>query len=134
MRWRSFLLLCALVINLWPAPALAQTVTGTLQGTVKDAGGGVLPGVTVVARSAETGATRETVTNEVGFFVLPFLPLGGYDVSAALAGFKTVVREAIPVTLNATRVVDFELAPAAIAETVTVRAETPIINTTSGEI
>ena len=121
MRWRTFLLLCALVISLWPAPAVAQTVTGTVQGTVKDAGGGILPGVAVVARSAETGATRETVTNEVGFFVLPFLPLGGYDVSAALAGFKTVVREAIPVTLNATRVVDFELAPAAIAETVIVR-------------
>jgi outer membrane receptor protein involved in Fe transport len=134
MRWRSFLLLCALVINLSPAPALAQTVTGTVQGTVKDASGGILPGVAVVARSAETGATRETVTNEVGFFVLPFLPLGGYDVSAALAGFKTVVREAIPVTLNATRVVDFELAPAAIAETVIVGAEIPLINTTSGEI
>ena len=54
-EWRTFLLLCALVISLWPAPAVAQTVTGTLQGTVKDASGGVLPGVTVVARNVETG-------------------------------------------------------------------------------
>ena len=134
MRCVPTLLSCALVIALCPSLTLAQTVTGTLQGTIKDAGGGVLPGVAVVARSADTGATRETVTNDAGFFVLPFLPLGGYEVSASLAGFKTVVREAITVTLNATRVVDFELAPAAVAETITVRAQTPVINTTSGEI
>ena len=47
---RTSLLTCALVVNLWPGLAVAQTVTGTLQGTVQDASGGVLPGVTVALR------------------------------------------------------------------------------------
>ena len=86
-------------------------------------------------RAASTPAqTRETVTNEAGFYSAPFLPLGAYDVTATLAGFKTVVREAIDVSLNDTRVVDFELTPATVAETVIVRAEAPRINTTNGEI
>ena len=123
-----------LLLLLIPAPSAAQTVAGTLQGTVKDQSGGVLPGTTVSARSLDTGLVRETVTNAAGYYVLSFLPIGGYEVSAALAGFRTVVHQQVAVTLNDTRVVDFELAPAPVAETVTVRAEAPPINSTNGEI
>ncbi|MGQ0736193.1 MAG: carboxypeptidase regulatory-like domain-containing protein [Acidobacteriota bacterium] len=114
--------------------AFGQTVTGTVQGTIRDSSGGVLPGVSVTARDIDTGRTREAVSNEGGYYNLPFLPLGRYDVSAALSGFKTTVRAAVEVQLNATRVVDFDLSPADVAETVTVRAEVPRINTTNGEI
>ena len=115
MRIRlSVLSILCFISFLLSTTASAQTVTGTMQGTVRDATGGVLPGVTVTARSGDTGQSRETVTNDAGFYALPFLPLGAYDVTAVLAGFKTVVREAIDVSLNVTRVVDFELAPAAL--------------------
>src|SRR5712691_4791769 len=125
--------LLALVL-LVPALSSAQTVTGTLQGTVKDQSGGVLPGTTVSARNRDTGQTRETVTNGAGYYVLPFLSSGGYELTATLAGFRTVVHEQVTITLNDTRVVDFELRPAVVAETVTVRAEAPPINVTNGEI
>jgi len=123
-----------LFLLLVPALSSAQTVTGTLQGTVKDQSGGVLPGTTVTARNRDTGQVRQTVTNGAGYYVLTFVPIGGYEVSAALAGFRTVVHQQVVITLNDTRVVDFELAPAPVAETVTVRAEAPPINATNGEI
>lgn len=124
----------AITVFVGTETAGAQTVTGTMQGTIRDTSGGVLPGVTLTARNVETGQTRETLTNEVGYFVLSFLPIGAYDVSAALSGFRTVVRERVAISLNATRVVDFDLTPATLAETVTVRAEAPRINSTNGEI
>ena len=56
-------------------PAFAQTVTGTMQGTARDTSDAVLPGVTVTIASVNTGATRDVVTNEAGFYSAPFLPL-----------------------------------------------------------
>jgi hypothetical protein len=114
--------------------ASAQTVTGTMQGTVRDSSGAVLPGTVVAARNTETGQARETVTNATGYYILPFLPLGSYDVTATLAGFRTTARERIDISLNTTRVIDFDLAPAALKETITVRTEASRINTTNGEI
>ena len=110
--------------------ASAQTVTGTLQGTVTDASGGVLPAATVTIRNLETGATRELTTNSIGFYSAPFLPIGRYTVTAKLNGFATVVREDIDLGLNQTRVADFQMKPAAVAETVTVVGAAPPINTT----
>ncbi len=118
----------------WRGPRSAQTVTGTLQGTVKDSTGAVLPGAGVTARNVDTGQSRTTVTNQAGYYVQPFLPIGRYEVSATLSGFKTVVRQQVAITLNDTRVEDFDLTPAALNETVTVTAVAAPINTTSGEI
>ena len=126
-------LLLALML-LAPVSALAQTVTGTLQGTVIDSTGGVLPGVTVTARNQDTGQERVTITNAAGYYVLPFVPVGVYQVNATLQGFRTIQRSEVAVTLNDTRVEDFTLTPAAVAEVVTVIAETAPVNTTSAEI
>ncbi len=123
-----------LLLLCFPVLSSAQTVTGTLQGTVKDQSGGVLPGTTVSVRSHDTGQVRETVTNAAGYYVLSFLSIGEYEVSAALPGFTTVVHQQVAVTLNDSRVVDFELVPAPVAQTITVRAEAPPINSTNGEI
>jgi hypothetical protein len=118
----------------WVALASAQTVTGTLQGTVTDSSGGVLPGVTVTLKSLETAAQRIVVTNDVGYFQAPFLPLGPHSVTAELEGFKTVVRSPVTVLLNQTGVVDLRLEPGGVAETVTVTADAPPINSTNFEI
>ena len=56
-------------------PVAAQTVTGTMQGTVTDTSGGVLPGVTLTLRNLETGVERTVLTNETGFYSAPFMPL-----------------------------------------------------------
>jgi hypothetical protein len=111
----------------------AQTVTGTIQGTVTDTSGAVLPGVTVVIRNTDTGAQRTVVTNEAGLYNAPFVQLGRYVVTGSLAGFGTVEREGIQVALNATSVVDFRLDPS-VTETVTVRGDSTPINLTKSEV
>ena len=127
--WKLVLVLSLILA----VPALAQTVTGTIQGTVTDRSGGVLPGVTVTIRNAETGLTRVVVTNEAGFFNAPFLPLGMYTVGAELAGFGSSRRSDVRVDLNQTTMQDFLLDPA-ITESVTVTADAPRINVSDGEV
>jgi outer membrane receptor protein involved in Fe transport len=115
-----------------PRHAGAQTVTGTIQGTITDTSGAVLPGVTITIKQVDTGAQRELVSNSEGIYSAPFLQIGSYRVTAALTGFGTVTRDGIQVTLNDTRVVDFKLNPR-VTESVTVTADAPSINLTSGE-
>lgn len=124
----------ALVWLVLAGPAGAQTVTGTLQGTVTDSSGGVLPGVTVTIRNDDTGAGRDLVTNAVGFFGAPFLQVGSYTVTVKLDGFQTVIEQKVLVSLNQTRVMNFALKPAGVAEVVTVEGKAPIINSTNAEV
>src|SRR5687767_8571419 len=125
---------CAVMLLVLPALALAQTVTGTLQGTVSDAKGAVVPGAEVVIRNIETGQERTVQTNGEGTYVAPFLPLGRYTVTASSAGFSKVAQENIEITLNQTRVINFTLNPSTVTEAVVVTAESAPINTTNAEI
>ena len=116
------------------APAAAQTVTGTLQGVVTDATGAVMPGVAVIVKNDETGAVRELVTNAIGFYNAPFLAIGNYTVTAKLDGFQTVVQPGLKVSLNDTRVTDFQMKPASVAETVTVTGKAAPVNSTNSDV
>ena len=120
ISFRLFLVLTALIAGV-SGPAAAQTVTGTVQGTVTDTSGGVLPGVTITLSQVETGSERAIVTNAEGIYSAPFLQIGRYSLKAELTGFGTVIRQNIDVRLNDTRVVDIKLNPAVTQEvTVTV--------------
>jgi hypothetical protein len=121
------------LLLLLPLSAFAQTVTGTMNGTVTDKSGGSLPGVTVTIRNVETGLERNVETNSAGFFNAPFLPIGRYNVSAALQGFGTMFRKNVGIELNQTTVQDFVLEPA-MSETVTVSADAPRVDVTDGEV
>ncbi len=72
-----------------PAVLAAQTITGTIQGVVTDQSGAVLPGVSIRIINLGTNQAREIVTNENGAYIAPLLPVGRYEVSAELPGFKT---------------------------------------------
>ena len=125
---------CAAMLLLLPVMALAQTVTGTLQGTVSDTKGAVVQGAEVVIRNMETGQERTVQTNSEGSYAAPFLPLGRYTVTVSGTGFSKVAQENIEVTLNQTRVVSFTLNPSAVTEAVVVTADAAPINTTNSEI
>src|SRR2546430_2476715 len=84
------------------SPLIAQTVTGTLEGTVADRSGGGLPGVTLGIKNLETGLERVTLTGPKGFYSAPFLPIGRYRLQAELAGFGVMVRQNVPIRLNET--------------------------------
>jgi hypothetical protein len=118
------------------APVGAQTtVSGSLQGTVSDAEGGVLPGVTVtVASDALVAGQMVTTTNDRGVYRFPSLPVGSYALEATLAGFQTGRREGIRISLGSALSVDLTLQLATVAEEITVTAEAPLVSVVSNTL
>ena len=118
--------------------ALAQgggaSSTGTIQGRVADAQGAVLPGVTVTATSPALIQPQTTVTSETGNYRFPAVPPGTYSVSFELAGFTTLKRDGIAITLGFTAQVNADLALATLQETVTVSGVSPIIDTSATRV
>ena len=107
----------------------AQTFRGTILGTVTDNSKAVVPGVEVSVRNMETGLTRTTVTNAVGNFNIPELPIGMYELTAQLPGFQKVVVPDLKVEIASERRVDVIIRPQGASETVVVEAEVPLVAT-----
>ncbi|MGH9239703.1 MAG: carboxypeptidase regulatory-like domain-containing protein [Vicinamibacterales bacterium] len=127
------LVLLALVTLLHPVPAAAQAVgTGTIAGTVTDASGSVLPGVTVEATSpALIEGTRSVTTNEAGRYSIVNLRPGTYTVTFSLQGFTTSRREGIELTSEFTANVSPQLSVGTVSEIVTVEARVPVVDVQS---
>ena len=104
--------------------------TGSISGEVKDAQGGVLPGVTVTATSPAQIGSLTAVTNEAGLYRFPAVPPGEYRLAYELAGFQGNVRDGIRITLGFNAQVNVTLNVATLQETVTVSGESPVIDTT----
>ena len=112
--------------------ALAQS--GRLAGTVRDASGGVLPGVTVTALHQPTSITDTTTTNEVGAFVFPSLRPGPYTVNAELVGFKTATFSGIIINVGEETSLTARLEIGELAEVITVEGTSPLVKTTSPQV
>ena len=112
-----------------PTFAQSQAAGGAIQGTVTDESGAVLPGVAVTIRNQGTGVVRETRTDPVGLFRAPLLPVGTYEVTAALTGFATTKRPSLVLNIGSVLSIDIALKVAAAQEEVTVTAEAPVIET-----
>jgi Carboxypeptidase regulatory-like domain len=111
------------------APVMGQAVNATLLGTVTDSSGAAVANVKVTITETNTGISRVSQTNESGNYVFPDLPPGTYRVIAEQPGFKRESRAGIDLIVNTTERVDLVLQPGNISETVTVEAETPILQT-----
>jgi carboxypeptidase family protein len=113
------------------APAgYAQTVAiAQISGIVSDESGGALPGVEVQVTQTATGATRFAITGERGEYVLANLPIGPYKLEAKLQGFNAYERSGITLTVGANAVINVVLQVGAVAETVTVVANSPLVET-----
>src|SRR5262245_58864556 len=85
---RQSWLLAVLVALSCVASAAAQTITGRIDGRIADSSGAVLPGVTVTLVNTATGLTVTQVTDENGVYTATNLPVGTYNVSAELQGFR----------------------------------------------
>src|SRR5215218_7174248 len=132
--FNSRYVVCAALLLFLAVAVSAQTVTGTLQGTVSDSKGALVPGAEVVVRNMETGQERNLKTGSEGTYLATFLPLGRYTITASGSGFSKVAQENIEVTLNQTRVVNFTLNPSSVTEAVVVTSDAAPINTTNAEI
>jgi hypothetical protein len=117
-----------------PAGALAQSVTGSIEGTVVDSSGGVMPGVTVILTHQGTGIVRETVTDSGGLFRVPLLPVGQYEVRAELPGFKTFRTPDIALTVGQTLTLSIRLDLGPLSEAVEVSGSTPVIETSRSQV
>jgi Carboxypeptidase regulatory-like domain/TonB dependent receptor len=99
--------------------AAAQMTRGAISGTVRDQTGGAVPGVTVTATNTDTGATRSAVTDGIGFYRLPALEPGTYQLRADLSGF-TPFSTSVKVNADTDVKLDVGLKLATVGETVTV--------------
>ena len=130
-RWSRFLgasALALLLLGLAPFAHAQGVTTGSMAGTVRDAQGGVVPGVTITAVHEPSGTRYEAVTQGDGHFVLPAMRVGGpYKVTASLSGFRDEVQSGLAVTLGTSTDVAFTLKLAGVAETVTVVGQTDIV-------
>jgi hypothetical protein len=130
--------IAASIVAAWPGHAFAQgggaSSTGTIQGRVTDTSGGVLPGVTVTAASPSMIGTQTQVSNENGLYRFPAVPPGVYNLTFELAGFSSVRREGIQISLGFTANVNAEMAVATLQETVTVTGASPVIDTTATRV
>jgi len=118
-----------------PPWASAQLTTGSLAGTVKDAQGGVIPGATVTLVS-ETRGTRSVpiVTNATGDFVFPNIPADTYTIEVEMSSFKTLKQSGIQVNPGPqVSIGALTLEIGGATETVSVKGESPVIQTASGE-
>src|SRR3954467_5525731 len=129
-RLREGLAVLALLV-LVPAAAFAQA---SITGTVKDASGAVLPGVTVEASSpALIEKTRSAVTDDTGQYRIIDLRPGTDSVTSTLPGFGTVKGDAIEMSGTQTISIPIEMKVGGVEETITVSGDTPVVDVQSAQ-
>ncbi|OFW04696.1 MAG: hypothetical protein A3I61_12245 [Acidobacteria bacterium RIFCSPLOWO2_02_FULL_68_18] len=115
------------------APSTAAAQEAALTGTITDATGGVLPGVTVTAVHEATGNRFVAVTDERGIYRIP-ARVGAYQITAELSGFTTVTRGGVQLLVGQTATINLQMTVSTIQETVTVTVEAPLLNTTASSL
>src|SRR5437867_511131 len=114
--------------------AAAQITSGSVTGAIHDAQGGVIPGAAVTLVSAARGTSLKVASNAQGDFVFPIVDADTYTLRVMLTGFKTVERPAIIVHPgDRVSLGNLVIEVGTLAETVTVLAETPQLQTKSAE-
>jgi hypothetical protein len=111
-------------------PAIAQTITGSIRGTITDASGAIVPGAAVTATNVATNVNSVATTNQAGEYSIRFLPIGRYKVSVTSPGFNTAMYGPFPLEIDQTAKIDIPLSVGTANTTVTVSDQTqPILNT-----
>src|SRR4051794_33425999 len=128
------LILAAMVCAMaWAAPALAQT-EGRFTGTVLDPSGAAVPNASVVVKNDKTGEERTVATNAEGRYVVVNLKPATYTITVKMPNFAPLVYSALPLVAAQEFALDLQLQPAGVTETVTVRADSPVIDLSSARM
>jgi Carboxypeptidase regulatory-like domain/TonB dependent receptor-like, beta-barrel len=127
---------CVLIAGLLVAAASAnaQSIGATLQGTITDDQGAVMPGATIVITNTETGWTRTQITDERGWYRAIALPPGAYELRAEISGFANQVRTGLVLTVGQEATVNLSLKVATVQETVTVTGASPLVETSKNTL
>lgn len=129
-RW--FLLSAALC--LLSALVQAQSFTGGIVGTVKNASGEVVPGAELIITQVQTNKQITVTANGDGYYTSPPLSVGDYRVEAKAQGFRRAVRSGLTIQIQQTLSVDFTLEVGAVTESIEVTAQAPVLETTSSAL
>jgi hypothetical protein len=115
-------------------PASGQVLYGSIVGSVTDQSGAVVPQAAVTVTNTSTGLSRQTTTNEVGYYSIPNLLEGGYDLSVSASGFRPYVQKGVSVSINAVTRVDATIEVGTVSEEVSVAAITTLLQTTKSDV
>ena len=121
------------VLPLVAVSLFAQSGSGTITGTLTDPSGAVVPSAAVVILNTNTGVERNTSSNDAGIYVATFLQPGIYKVTVSKSGFGKLERRDLSLEVGRILTINFEMKVQTGAETVTVTAETPVIDTEKTE-
>src|SRR4051812_419749 len=132
---RSAAILVILVLlatlNAW---SQSQAINGTIRGRLFDASGAAVPGGTIEVRNTATGFRGTVQSNDDGYYVIPNLPLGPYEVVITRAGFSGVKASNVRIEAGREAVVDAPLKPATVETVVEVTNDIPVVQTTQADI
>lgn len=122
-----------LAFLLFAAAISAQTNSAVIRGSVTDPAGAKVVGAKVAATNRETAVVFAAVTNDAGLYSIPEVPVGPYNLTVEIAGFKKYVRENMSVTTGVTLSLDVTLELGELTQSVTVSGDAPLVqSTTSG--
>jgi hypothetical protein len=122
------------VVLFSPVTLLAQEARGTITGKVRDTGEAVVPGAAVKITNVAMGTTASVTANDAGLFQVPYLLPGTYRLTVENKGFKKYVRENILLQVNDTVEIDVALEVGDVGESVTITADSPQLETSSGSL
>ncbi len=115
-------------------PAIAQVLYGSIVGTLTDQTGAVVPKATVTVTNTSTGLSRQVTANDAGYYSIPNLLEGTYDLSVTATGFKPYAQKGVIVSVNNVTRVDVNFQLGALTEEVSVEASTALLQTTKSDV
>src|SRR5262245_65732081 len=121
-------LIWALLVLGLATPASAQEQRASIEGTVRDSSGAVLPGVTLEARSPSLAGVETTVSDAQGVYRFPALRPGRYEITAKLQGFQPAKSSDIRLELGQILKIDLAMQVGNVAEAIKVTGESPLID------
>lgn len=131
---RTALLLCLSLLLGHSSLSLAQTLYGTLTGTISDASNALIPGANITIRNKETGVSRTALTNSEGAYNIPTIQNGIYEVEVKKDGFRSVRQDNVEVTVNTVTRIDIKLTVGQVSESVTIEANAAVLQTDRAEV
>jgi len=134
LRVVRFVVVLAVAVCLFAGSAAAQVLYGTVLGNVRDKTGGAVPGASVAITSKATGLSKQTKTNEAGYYIFSDVQPGTYNLEVAAQGFRTSTQAGVGVVINTVTRVDVEVEVGAVAETVEVVAQATPLQTDKADV
>jgi hypothetical protein len=117
--------------NVW---AQAQAANGVIEGTIVDSSGAAVPNAPIKLTNLDTGIVRETTTNNAGFYRVPLLPLGRYEITVSQSGFNKFVQSGITLSAGQAATVDVIMKVGEVSNEVTVAADAPMADVSKIEV